>query len=291
MIERVGCSFLRIGRPEIRVQVAGPMLAGPKVDLGTGLLRVLVWLLLLTTFGCGGAAPRDVVFYATAPASTPKIGISPTATPRRRVTRVAVVSSPSEPAIAATPSNPAPPDQPGDSTNSADPRPNDPNPSTQIMSPTATPSALIVDASQTDTPILEADGSVPTAASGADSVTVTPLAVLGSPTSNPSQENSVTPSPVDVGTATTVAATTVTPTRAPSAIVGQVSEASGLFVTSDSSGARDYYTRDDTGWHRIHPVHRIWFASASDLLRAFPNRLLHQISRRLLTATATPVKS
>lgn len=58
-------------------------------------------------------------------------------------------------------------------------------------------------------------------------------------------------------------------------VPGEVSEEEGAFVTSSSHDAQYYYARADTGWHRIRADHRIWFATAADLLKVFPGRELH----------------
>jgi hypothetical protein len=59
-------------------------------------------------------------------------------------------------------------------------------------------------------------------------------------------------------------------------------------VTSRTDGAEYYYTRDDVGWHRIHSENRVWFMTASDLLRAFPKRAFHLTPTRTPTRTPTP---
>jgi hypothetical protein len=72
-------------------------------------------------------------------------------------------------------------------------------------------------------------------------------------------------------------------------IPGSVPESQGQFVTSDSRDAKDYYALADSGWHRIHPDHRVWFATEADLLRAFPGRALHP--SRSPGSTPTPASS
>jgi hypothetical protein len=69
--------------------------------------------------------------------------------------------------------------------------------------------------------------------------------------------------------------------------VGEVPATDGLFVTSASRSSKYYYSREDTGWHRIKPENQIWFRSEADLLRAFPRRALHAMRSREVTRTPT----
>jgi hypothetical protein len=80
-----------------------------------------------------------------------------------------------------------------------------------------------------------------------------------------------------IGTAdTTPTTTTVVRGVMPAPVVGAVPRGQGQFVTSDSRDAKDYYALADPAWARIHPDHRVWFATVADLLRAYPGRSLHQ---------------
>jgi hypothetical protein len=92
-------------------------------------------------------------------------------------------------------------------------------------------------------------------------------------------------SPVANVTATVASATPATD------IAGNVTEAQGRFVTSSSRSSRYYYARGDSGWHRIHPDHQVWFASEDDLKNAFPGRILHSAvaSRATRTPTSVPL--
>jgi len=98
------------------------------------------------------------------------------------------------------------------------------------------------------------------------------------------------PTPSLAPALTPVSTVTPLPTTTPAStvIAGEVPESQGLFVTSRRHGSRDYYSREDTGWHRIHPTNRVWFVSADDLLRAFPDRVLHAVRTLMATRTPTP---
>jgi hypothetical protein len=85
------------------------------------------------------------------------------------------------------------------------------------------------------------------------------------------------------------AAATVAPAPLATVLGGQVPEAQGTFVTSNSRSSRYYYARDDNGWHRIRSDHRIWFANEGDLKKAFPGRVLHAAVASRATRTPTPI--
>jgi hypothetical protein len=108
---------------------------------------------------------------------------------------------------------------------------------------------------------------------------------LATPTA-PSEPGVTSSLPDSTGASPTATATLAA--AAPATIAGAVPADQGTFVTSDSKTARYYYSRDDNGWHRIHADHQVWFRTADDLLRAFPNRVLHAAPTRRPTRTPTP---
>jgi hypothetical protein len=93
---------------------------------------------------------------------------------------------------------------------------------------------------------------------------------------------------VDAAALVDVGAPSPTGVAGSAAVANQVSADQGQYVTSDSARSRYYYARDDTGWHRIHAEHQVWFRTVADLLAAFPHRKLHLARTRHPRATRTP---
>lgn len=258
--------------------------------------------ILTLVMGCSTPPSSDViVHYEQTP---PPIAVAPTPTrsPARRPTRLpvqpthAVVTS-----MQVTQS--IPPDQTGKGAVTPEvptrpvPSPTPAkanNPATDGAAPLAT--TIIVSASD---PGLA--GPLPAATPSADSASSPPvtssqlatplLATVAANSATPNGPTPPTPTflPGAVGASALQTGIDPTPTISATPIPGAVPEAQGLFVTSDTRDAKDYYAVADLGWHRIHADHRVWFLTVADLLRAYPSRVPHEARSPTETPTPTSV--
>ncbi len=125
----------------------------------------------------------------------------------------------------------------------------------------------------------------PSRAVSSTGTAVVPPDLATSGTTSRSNETSVESPAAGAKDRTAQSTPTLGPSYTATSVPGQVPEDQGVFVTSSSRGSRYYYARDDGGWHRIQPENRVWFLTAEALLRAFPDRILHD------GTTATPIRS
>lgn len=251
-------------------------------------------LTLVVACGPSRADPPVAISYDATPRPIPSETVRPTFT-RIRSARVSTAAR----TATSRPRNTPPPalativdteNPPADNVQPSVDQDPAATPSDPAADGAATPSADV--ASEPPGPDDAAPTSLPTAVGSVDAnpgpnvdnepgPSPTALAGLLSPTPIPRVD---LPTPVPQATATRARTATRTPT--PSSYPGQVSADVGLFVTSRTSGTEYYYARDDIGWHRIHTENQVWFMSAADLLRAFPNRAFHAP-----TPTRTPTRA
>jgi hypothetical protein len=255
-------------------------------------------IVLLALAGCGPArdTPYDVSFAQTPVRITQRLQ-TPAPSPRRP-TRIPAITAP-----AVGPSVPAP----GPGVSSISPGVPAGTPAVgetsngSVDASTPGPQPPEVDSPGSSAP--PGSAGAPTAVSASQ-----PLAVVApSATAEPALPPSTNPTPVlpeivtvspalaaaAVGSATTTAG--LAPVRTPvpvatgaAAYPGQVVEAEGRYVTSNSRSARYYYSVDEKSWDRIHADHRVWFKTVDDLLRAFPGRIAYTGRSPRATRTPTP---